>query len=74
VCLWDLHAGASRLLCAAPAGDAVAQGKRGSSGSVTCLSLVWPSGLLLAGHHKGELRVYQFNNAEREADCITLER
>ncbi|GLC57475.1 hypothetical protein PLESTB_001231000 [Pleodorina starrii] len=74
VCLWDLHGGTTRLLCAAPAGDAAAEVKRGSSGgAVTCLHLVWPTGLLLAGHHKGEVRMYQFSNTERQVDCVTLE-
>ncbi|GIL46335.1 hypothetical protein Vafri_3346 [Volvox africanus] len=75
VCLWDLHGGTTRLLCTAPAGDAVSELKRSSanSGSVTCLSLVWPAGLLLAGHHKGEVRVYQFSSTERPVDCITME-
>ncbi|EFJ52444.1 R-SNARE, Tomsyn-like family [Volvox carteri f. nagariensis] len=75
VCLWDLHGGTTRLLCAAPAGDAEAKLKRSSasSGSVTCLHLVWSTGLLLTGHHKGEVRMYQFSTTDRQVNCITLE-
>ncbi|KXZ44048.1 SNR7/TML1 protein [Gonium pectorale] len=75
VALWDLHGGTTRLLCAAPAGDA-ADGSRladSSCGAVTCLSLAWPTGLLIAGHAKGEVRMYQFSSVERQADCVTLE-
>lgn len=45
-----------------------------SPGSVTALSLVWSTGLVLAGHHRGELRVYQFSGSDRTADCLALDR
>ncbi|GIL71386.1 hypothetical protein Vretifemale_1949 [Volvox reticuliferus] len=73
VCLWDLHGGTTRLLCTAPARNAELKFSSASSGAVTCLSLVWPAGLLLAGHHKGEVRMYQFSSMERSVDCITME-
>eukprot|EP00198_Chlamydomonas_reinhardtii_P013508 XP_001702845.1 R-SNARE protein, tomsyn-like family [Chlamydomonas reinhardtii] len=44
-----------------------------SPGSVTALSLVWSTGLVLAGHHRGELRVYQFSGSDRTADCLALD-
>ncbi|GFR40026.1 hypothetical protein Agub_g561, partial [Astrephomene gubernaculifera] len=81
VCLWDLHGGTSRLLCAAPAGEAAAadagrlggSSSRSSPGSVTCVSLAWPTGLLLAGHQRGEVRMYQFSASQRHVECVTLD-
>ncbi len=74
--LWDVFSGTPRLLCSGPEGEEAQEAVGGSGAAVTCLCLcvAWPLGLVITGHHKGEVRVYQFSSSERQADCVTLSR
>lgn len=72
--LWDVFSGTPRLLCSGPEGEDAQEAVGGSGAAVTCLCVAWPLGLVITGHHKGEVRVYQFSSSERQADCVTLSR
>ncbi|KAG2484014.1 hypothetical protein HYH03_017181 [Edaphochlamys debaryana] len=50
-----------------------AGGSAHGCGAVTCLSLIWPTGLVVTGHARGEARVYQFSPTERAVECVTLD-
>ncbi|KAG2431284.1 hypothetical protein HYH02_013415 [Chlamydomonas schloesseri] len=72
----SVFAAAAASTAADPSSNSAAAGGAGgggSPGSVTAVSLVWSTGLVLAGHHRGELRVYQFSGSDRTADCLVLD-
>lgn len=67
-----MSAGMPRLLATAPSCRNASLGK--ALQPVTALQLHWPEGLVVVGHAKGDVRMYQFSGAREEVLSIELRR
>lgn len=67
-----MSGGAPHLLATAPACVEAALGP--TLQPVTALLVSWPDGLLVVGHAKGDVRMYQFSGVSEEVWAFELRR